>query len=159
MKKRLSHYNSAGQISMVDVGQKAVTERAATARAFVAMSSEVLKALPDNPKGDPLEVARIAGISAAKKTSDLIPLCHQLPLTHVGLEFHMQEEGIEITATARTAARTGVEMEAMTAASVAALTIYDMTKALDKGIEIRNIYLLEKSGGKSGTYRRPKAAR
>ena len=99
-------------------------------------------------------MARIAGISAAKKTADLIPLCHQLPLTHVGLEFRMDAKGIEITATAATAARTGVEMEAMTAASVAALTIYDMTKALDKGIEIREIYLIEKTGGKSGTYRR-----
>jgi cyclic pyranopterin monophosphate synthase len=152
--KRLSHYDSAGRVSMVDVGAKEITVRAATARAFVAMSSEVLKALPNNPKGDPLEVARIAGISAAKKTSDLIPLCHQIPLTHVKVQFRTLQDGIEITATAATAARTGVEMEAMTAASVAALTIYDMTKALDKGIEIRQVHLVEKSGGKSGTYRR-----
>ncbi len=139
---------------MVDVGEKAVTERTATAHAFVTMSAEVINALPDNAKGDPLEIARIAGIIAAKKTSDLIPLCHQLPLTHVGLDFKIQDDGIEIEATASTAARTGVEMEAMTAASIAALTIYDMTKALDKAIEIREIFLLEKTGGKSGTYRR-----
>jgi cyclic pyranopterin phosphate synthase len=150
----LSHYDSAGQVSMVNVGAKQVTERSARAHAFVAMSSEVIEALPRNAKGDPLEVARIAGIMAAKKTSDLIPLCHQLPLSHVGIEFEIQKHGIEIVATARTAAQTGVEMEAMTAASVAALTIYDMTKALDKSIEIREVYLLEKTGGKSGTYRR-----
>ncbi len=154
MKKRLSHYNSAGQASMVDVGRKEITIRTAKARAFVAMPAEVIEALPRNAKGDPLEVARIAGISAAKKTSDLIPLCHQLPLTHVGLDFQIFKNGIEVLATASTAARTGVEMEAMTAASIAALTIYDMTKALDKAIEIREIYLLEKSGGKSGRYRR-----
>jgi len=154
MKKRLSHYDSAGRVSMVNVSEKAVTERTATARAFVSMSSEVIRALPGNAKGDPLEVARIAGISAAKKTSDLIPLCHQLPLTHVGVECRVEAEGIEIVATASTAARTGVEMEAMTAASIAALTIYDMTKALDKAIEIREIHLVEKTGGKSGTYRR-----
>ena len=139
---------------MVDISRKETTKRTATARAFVAMSREVIKALPGNAKGDPLEVARIAGISAAKKTWELIPLCHQIPLTHASLEFRIEENGIEITATATTAARTGVEMEAMTAASVAALTIYDMTKALDKAIEIREIYLVEKTGGKSGTYRR-----
>jgi len=139
---------------MVDVGAKDITVRTATARAFVAMSSAVLTALPNNPKGDPLEVARIAGISAAKKTSDLIPLCHQIPLTHVELQFRTQQDGVEITATAATVARTGVEMEALTAASIAALTIYDMTKALDKGIEIRHVQLVEKTGGKSGTYRR-----
>jgi cyclic pyranopterin monophosphate synthase len=153
-KNKLSHYDSAGQVSMVDVGEKAVTERTATAHAFVAMAPAVLEALPRNRKGDPLEVARIAGIMAAKKTSDLIPLCHPLPLSHVALEFKIGAEGIEILATAATVARTGVEMEAMTAASVAALTIYDMTKALDKGIEIRSIHLWEKTGGKSGTYRR-----
>lgn len=157
MKKALSHYNSAGQVSMVDVGDKAVTERTATAHAFVAMSPGVIEALPNNAKGDPLEVARIAGIIAAKKTSDLIPLCHQLPLTHVSLDFKIQHDGVEIEATASTSARTGVEMEAMTAASVAALTIYDMTKALDKAIEIREIFLVEKTGGKSGTYRRETA--
>ena len=155
-KNTLSHYDSAGQASMVDVSDKDVTERTATARAFIAMSQDVLATLPHNLKGDPLEVARIAGIMAAKRTSDLIPLCHQLPLTHVAIQFKIQAEGIEVLATAATVARTGVEMEAMTAASVAALTIYDMTKALDKGIEIRGVYLLEKTGGKSGTYRREK---
>lgn len=142
---------------MVDISQKRVTGRTAKARAFVAMSREVIQALPNNAKGDPLQIARIAGISAAKKTSDLIPLCHQLPLSHVGVEFQIESTGIEITVTASTAAQTGVEMEAMTAASVAALTIYDMTKALDKAIEIREIHLLEKTGGKSGTYRRKPA--
>ena len=158
MKKRLSHYDSAGHAAMVDVSEKPVTQRTATARAFVAMSAEVIGALPSNPKGDPLEVARIAGINAAKKTSDLIPLCHQLPLTHVSVQFRIESNGIEIVASASTAARTGVEMEALTAASIAALTIYDMTKALDKAIEIREIHLLEKTGGKSGGYKR-KAAR
>ena len=153
-KNKLSHYDSAGQVSMVDVGGKAVTERTATARAFVAMSPAVLEALPRNRKGDPLEVARIAGIMAAKRTSDLIPLCHPLPLNHVSVRFEIQPEGIEILATAATVGRTGVEMEAMTAVSVAALTIYDMAKALDKSIEIRDIYLREKTGGKSGEYRR-----
>lgn len=139
---------------MVDVGGKEATARTATARAFVAMKPAVIRALSNNAKGDPLEVARIAGISAAKKTSELIPLCHQLPLTHAGVEFQVRRNGIEVTATASTVAKTGVEMEAMTAASVAALTIYDMTKALDKEIEIREVYLLEKTGGKSGTFRR-----
>ena len=158
MKRKLSHYNAAGEVSMVDIGDKQVTERKAKARAFVSMQPDVIEALPNNKKGNPLEVARIAGISAAKKTADLIPLCHQLPLTHVGLEFDVKKNGIQITATAATAARTGVEMEAMTAATVAALTIYDMTKALDKGIEIQQVHLLEKSGGKSGEYRRAKNA-
>jgi cyclic pyranopterin phosphate synthase len=154
MKDKLSHYNSAGQASMVDVGGKEPTHRTATARAFVVMAPRVIRALPNNAKGDALEVARIAGISAAKKTSELIPLCHQLPLTHAGVEFRVCRNGIEITATAATVAKTGVEMEAMTAASVAALTIYDMTKALDKEIEIREVHLVEKTGGKSGTFRR-----
>jgi len=154
MKKKLSHYDSAGKVSMVDVGNKLPTARTATARAFVQMAPRVIRALPDNAKGDPLEIARIAGISAAKKTSELIPLCHQLPLSHAGVDVRVTKNGIEITATASTVAQTGVEMEAMTAASVAALTIYDMTKALDKEIEIREVRLLEKTGGKSGTFRR-----
>lgn len=154
MSDRLSHYNEAGEASMVDVSGKQITTRTATAHAFVSMRPDVIRALPQNPKGNPLEVARIAGILAAKKTADLIPLCHPLPLTHAGVEFRIEEAGIEITATASTAAQTGVEMEAMTAAAVAALTIYDMTKALDKAIEIREVYLVEKTGGKSGTYRR-----
>ena len=141
---------------MVDTSDKPATARQAVASARVLMSKETLGAVREHrtPKGDPLEIARISGITAAKKTSDLIPLCHQIPLTHVALEFRTREDGIEITATAATSARTGVEMEAMTAASVAALTIYDMTKALDKAIEIRQVHLVEKSGGKSGTYRR-----
>lgn len=155
---RLSHYDEAGRVSMVDVSQKAVTLRTATAHAFVTMSRAVIEALPQNAKGNPLEVARIAGILAAKKTADLIPLCHTLPLSHVGLQFEVQSDGVSITATASTAAQTGVEMEAMTAASIAALTIYDMTKALDKSIEISQIYLLEKTGGKSGIYHRNQAA-
>ena len=139
---------------MVDVSAKEATKRTAIAKAHVVMPAAVIKALPDNKKGDPLQVARIAGISAAKKTSELIPLCHQIPLSHVGVEFEVRAKGIHITATATTLAQTGVEMEAMTAVAVAALTIYDMTKALDKAIEIREIYLVEKTGGKSGTYRR-----
>ncbi len=153
-KQKLSHYNRAGSVSMVDVSAKAVTSRTAIARAFVAMPKDVIAALPQNKKGDPLEIARIAGIAAAKKTADLIPLCHQLPLSHVAVEFRLGAKGIEIIASARTIAQTGVEMEAMTAAAVAALTIYDMTKALNKAIEIREIHLLEKTGGKSGTFKR-----
>lgn len=140
---------------MVDVGAKPSTRRVATARAFVAMSREVLAALPRNPKGNPLEVARIAGIQAAKRTADLIPLCHPLPLSHVDVTAEVEDSGVVVTATAATQAATGVEMEAMTAASVAALTVYDMCKALDKGIEIRSIVLIEKAGGKSGHYVRP----
>ncbi len=152
--KKLSHYTAAGDVAMVDVSAKEPTKRTAAARAKVIMAPRVIKALPTNKKGDPLQVARIAGIHAAKKTSELIPLCHQIPLSHVSLEFKIGSRGIDITATAATTAQTGVEMEAMTAASVAALTIYDMTKALDKSIEIRNIHLLEKTGGKSGVFRR-----
>jgi cyclic pyranopterin phosphate synthase len=154
MTEKLSHYGSSGRVSMVDVGEKEITGRTATAHAFVVLSEAVLKALPQNAKGDPLEVARIAGIMAAKKTWELIPLCHQLPLTHVDVQCRITLGGVEVTATAATQARTGVEMEAMTAVTIAALTIYDMTKALDKGIAIRDVYLIEKTGGKSGTYRR-----
>jgi cyclic pyranopterin phosphate synthase len=157
MESKLSHYDPSGKVSMVDVGAKVETERTATARAYVALNRDVLEALPMNKKGDPLEVARIAGIMAAKKTSDLIPLCHPLPLTRVNIELSLDDTGVEILATASTVARTGVEMEAMTAACVAALTVYDMTKALDKSIEIREIHLLEKTGGKSGTFRREKS--
>jgi cyclic pyranopterin phosphate synthase len=154
MTERLSHYGSGGRVSMVDVGEKEITQRMATAHAFVVLSEAVLEALPQNAKGDPLEVARIAGIMAAKKTWELIPLCHQLPLTHVDVQCRIAPGGVEVTASAATQARTGVEMEAMTAVTIAALTIYDMTKALDKGIAIRDVYLIEKTGGKSGTYRR-----
>jgi cyclic pyranopterin monophosphate synthase len=154
MSDRLSHYDEQGQLAMVDVSAKAATKRTATAHAFVRMGQHVLEALPQNPKGNPLEVARIAGIQAAKRTADLIPLCHPLPLSHADVRCQVEAAGIRITATAATTAPTGVEMEALTAATIAALTIYDMTKALDKSIEIRDIYLLEKTGGKSGTYRR-----
>ena len=118
------------------------------------MSKAVLKALPQNPKGDPLEVARIAGIQAAKRTSELIPMCHPLPLSHVDVDIRLCENGVAITSRVTTTAETGVEMEALVAASVAALTVYDMCKALDKGIEIREVVLQKKSGGKSGDYRR-----
>ena len=152
--KKLSHYDSKGRARMVDVSAKAATHRTAQARAFVAMSSKVLKALPSNPKGNPLEIARIAGIQAAKRTSELIPMCHPLPLTHADVSAKIVKGGIEITASAATTAPTGVEMEALTAASVAALTLYDMCKALDKSIVIREVLLEKKTGGKSGDYTR-----
>jgi len=151
---KLSHFDDSGRAHMVDVSAKADTRRQAVASAFVALSAEVLAALPSNPKGNPLEVARFAGIQAAKRTADLIPMCHPLPLTYVDVEATVIAGGIAIRSTAATTAGTGVEMEALTAASVAALTIYDMCKALDKGIEIQHIVLEEKSGGKSGDYRR-----
>lgn len=139
---------------MVDVSAKTATRREATASAFVTLSKEVLAALPQNPKGNPLEVARFAGIQAAKKTSDLIPMCHPLPLSYIDVTAAVIEGGIRITATAATTANTGVEMEALTAASVAALTIYDMCKALDKDITIEHVQLESKTGGKSGEYTR-----
>ena len=153
--KRLSHYDAAGRASMVDISAKQPTVREARAGAFVAMSAAVMRALPRNPKGDPLEVARIAGIQAAKRTAELIPMCHPLPLSKVDIEAEIQKDGVAIRTLARTTAETGVEMEALVAASVAALTVYDMCKALDKGIEIREVVLLSKSGGKSGDYKRP----
>ena len=140
---------------MVDVSAKPATLRTARAHAFVRLAPAVLRQLPRNPKGDPLEIARIAGIAAAKRTSDLIPLCHPLMLTHADVEVTLEKQGVRIVSTAATTAQTGVEMEALTAAAVAALTVYDMTKALDKTIEIQNLYLLEKTGGKSGDFRRP----
>jgi cyclic pyranopterin phosphate synthase len=152
--KKLSHFDDAGQARMVDVSAKTETVRTAKARAFVRMSRTTLKALPDNPKGNPLEVARIAGIQGAKKTSELIPMCHPLMLTHVDVQVAVKRDGVLIEATAATTAQTGVEMEALTAASVAALTVYDMTKALDKGMTIERVELVEKTGGKSGTWRR-----
>ena len=154
--KSLSHYDDTGRASMVDVSAKQVTAREAEARAFVAMSREVLRALPRNPKGDPLEVARIAGIQAAKRTAELIPMCHPLPLSRIDVRCDMRRSGVEIQSLVRTTAVTGVEMEALVAASVAALTVYDMCKALDKGIEIREVRLERKSGGKSGDYARRK---
>jgi len=151
---RLSHFNSTGQASMVDVSAKTSTRRTATASAFVELSAAVLAALPSNPKGNPLEVARFAGIQAAKRTADLIPMCHPLPLTHIDVQADLAPGGVRITATAATTGPTGVEMEALTAASVAALTVYDMTKALDKAIVIRAIQLETKTGGKSGNFKR-----
>jgi cyclic pyranopterin monophosphate synthase len=150
----LSHFDETGQACMVDVSAKAPTRREAVATAFVELSNAVLKALPQNPKGNPLEVARFAGIQAAKQTSGLIPMCHPLALSFVDVQLQIVKGGVSIEATAATVAGTGVEMEAMTAASIAALTVYDMTKALDKGIRIREIALLRKSGGKSGEYQR-----
>src|SRR5271157_4219657 len=150
--RKVSHYDDAGRALMVDVSGKSPTLREAEAHAFVAMSRKVLRALPQNPKGDPLEVARIAGIQAAKRTSELIPLCHPLMLTHAGVEMTLKRDGVLIEATAATTAQTGVEMEALTAASVAALTVYDMTKGLDRDITIERIELLEKTGGRSGTW-------
>jgi cyclic pyranopterin phosphate synthase len=155
--KKLSHYDSAGRAAMVDVSAKAPTRRQAEASAFVSMSAEVLRALPQNPKGNPLEVARIAGISAAKRTSELIPMCHPLPLSFVDVIMEVCENGVKVYSQTATIAQTGVEMEALVAASVAALTIYDMCKALDKGIAIREIVLERKSGGKSGDYRRKRS--
>jgi cyclic pyranopterin phosphate synthase len=151
---KLSHYDDAGKASMVDVSAKQDTRRTATASAFVELSAAVLAALPSNPKGNPLEVARIAGIQAAKRTSELIPMCHPLPLTHVDVQAEVAEGGVRITASAATTGPTGVEMEALTAAAVAALTVYDMTKALDKSIVIRTVQLESKTGGKSGDYLR-----
>ena len=151
---QLSHFDETGHARMVDVSGKQATRREATASAFVELSPAVLAALPQNPKGNPLEVARFAGIQAAKQTSTLIPMCHPLALSFVDVQAQIVFGGISIEAKAATVGETGVEMEAMVAASVAALTVYDMTKALDKGIRIREVVLLSKSGGKSGDYRR-----
>ncbi|HEU5451752.1 MAG TPA: cyclic pyranopterin monophosphate synthase MoaC [Terriglobales bacterium] len=156
MAKKLSHYDSSGQAKMVDVSAKPATRREAQASAFVELSPAVLRALPQNPKGDPLETARLAGIMAAKRTSELIPLCHPLPLSHVDVTARVCKNGVAIASTVTTTAGTGVEMEALVAASVAALTVYDMCKAMDKGITIREVVLERKSGGKSGDYRRKK---
>ncbi len=143
---------------MVDVSAKLVTARTAKAHAFVRMSTRVVRAVRrlENPKGNPLEVARIAGIAAAKRTAEWIPLCHPLPLTHIAVTPRLCKDGVEIHSRVTTTAQTGVEMEALVAATCAALTVYDMCKALDKGIEIVDVYLLEKTGGKSGDYRRPR---
>jgi cyclic pyranopterin phosphate synthase len=156
MAKSLSHYDRSGRAKMVDVSSKASSKRQAQASAFVALKPAVLKAIPKNPKGDPLEVARLAGIMAAKKTADLIPMCHPLPLSHIDVALRLCENGVTITSQVTTTASTGVEMEALVAVSVAALTVYDMCKALDKGIEIREVVLESKTGGKSGDYRRKK---
>jgi cyclic pyranopterin phosphate synthase len=156
MAKELSHYDRAGRARMVDVSGKSPTKREAEASAFVAMKPAVLATLPKNPKGDPLEVARIAGIMAAKRTAELIPMCHPLPLALVDVEVRLCENGVAISSKVATTAETGVEMEALVAVTVSALTVYDMCKGADKGIEIREVVLERKSGGKSGEYRRAK---
>src|SRR5271168_459490 len=143
---KLSHYDAAGRARMVDVSGKAATRREAEASAFVSLRPAVLQALPRNPKGDPLEVARIAGIMAAKRTSELIPMCHALPLSHVDVEMRLCENGVAITTKVTTTAATGVEMEALVAASISALVLYDMLKGMDKGVKIREIVLERKSG-------------
>jgi cyclic pyranopterin phosphate synthase len=155
----LTHLDAAGRARMVDVGEKPATERRAVAQAVVRVSSETARKVlaGDAPKGDVLGVARIAGIQAAKRTAELIPLCHPLPLTFVGVEAQIDADTgqITLTAEARTTGPTGVEMEAMTAASIAALTVYDMVKGIERGAEIAEVALLEKSGGRSGHWTRP----
>lgn len=156
---KLTHYGTRGEVTMVDVTAKPVTLRTAVAHGFVRMSAQVLRKVRrlDTPKGNPLEVARIAGIAAAKRTAEWIPLCHPLPLTHIDVTARLCQNGVEIRASVTATAPTGVEMEALVGVSAAALTIYDMCKALDKGMEITDVYLEEKIGGKSGNYRRPAA--
>src|SRR5271163_534627 len=158
---KLSHYGKKGQVRMVDVSAKAVTTRMAAAQGFVKMAPAVVRAVRGlkNPKGDPLEVARIAGIAAAKRTAEWIPLCHPLPLTHIAVTARLCQNGVELRSSVTTAAQTGAEMEALVAVTAAALTVYDMCKALDKGMEITDIVLTEKTGGKSGDYRREASAK
>jgi len=152
MSNKFTHYDSRGRARMVDVSGKALSEREAEASAFVRLKPEALAALPKNPKGDPFEVARVAGIMAAKRTAELIPMCHPLPLSHIDVSMRLCENGVAITSRVMTTAATGVEMEALTAASIAALTVYDMCKALDKGMVICEIVLERKTGGKGGRY-------
>jgi cyclic pyranopterin monophosphate synthase len=156
---KLSHYGAKGDVRMVDVSAKAVTTRTAAAEGFVKMKPGVVQAVRrlKNPKGSPLEIARIAGIAAAKRTAEWIPLCHPLPLTHIDVTARLCKNGVEVRSTVTTAAQTGVEMEALVAVAAAALTVYDMCKALDKGMEITDIVLAEKTGGKSGDFHRKKA--
>jgi cyclic pyranopterin phosphate synthase len=151
----LTHFDAEGRAAMVDVSDKVTTTRTATARASIVMNSETLAVIRQGTakKGDVLGVARLAGIMAAKRTSDLIPLCHPLPIDAVSLDLTPSTDGIDIAATVRTTGRTGVEMEALTAASVAALTIYDMCKSMDRSMRIENIRLTHKDGGKSGEFR------
>jgi cyclic pyranopterin phosphate synthase len=155
-KRQLSHVDARGRVRMVDVGDKAVTAREAVARGSIAMSAEALAQIRrgEVKKGDPLQAARLAGIMAAKQTASLIPLCHPLPISSVQVDLIPTRRGYDIEARVRTTAQTGVEMEALTAVSVAALTIYDMVKAVDKRMVINNIRLEYKAGGKSGTFRR-----
>lgn len=155
---QLSHLDEEGRIRMVDVGAKPITARVAEASGFVQMSESTIAAIRERrtPKGDPLETARLAGIMAAKRTGELIPLCHPLALTHADVQITLEDNGARITATASTSAQTGVEMEALTAVSVAALTLYDMLKAIDRGMVIGEIRLERKSGGRSGEWKREK---
>jgi cyclic pyranopterin monophosphate synthase len=155
--KKLSHYDKKGRVRMVDVTAKAATSRTAVAHAFVRMQRATVASVRElkSPKGNPLEIARIAGITAAKRTAELIPLCHPVALTHVDVRARLCQNGIEITSEATAKGPTGVEMEALVAASVAALTIYDMCKALERGMAITDVYLLKKAGGRSGLYLRP----
>ena len=155
--KTLSHFGKGAEVAMVDVSAKATTVRQATAHGFVRIGRPALGQVRrrKTPKGDPLEIARIAGIAAAKRTSEWIPLCHPLPITHIDVTARLCQNGVEITSRVTAAAQTGVEMEALVAVAAAALTVYDMCKALDKSIEITDIYLVEKTGGKSGDYYRP----
>ena len=154
-RKKLTHIDRKGAARMVDVGGKAVTERRAVARGVLQISRSTVELVRDGatPKGDVLAAARVAGIMAAKRTSDLIPLTHPLPLTHASVELTLGADGIEIEATVATSAQTGVEMEALTAVSVAGLTLYDMLKSVERGAKLTDIRLVEKTGGKSGTYR------
>jgi cyclic pyranopterin monophosphate synthase len=154
--KALSHYDRKGRVRMVDVSAKPETHRQAVAGVLVRMKPSTLKKVESNPKGDPLEISRVAGIAAAKRTADLIPLCHPLLLSHIDVRAEFCKNGISITATVRSTGSTGVEMEALTGAAVAALTVYDMCKAVDHEIEITGLKLLYKSGGKSGEFRASK---
>lgn len=152
----LTHLDAEGRITMVDVGTKPVTQRTAEASGFVKMSPDTVATIRERrtPKGDPLETARLAGIMAAKRTAELIPLCHSLALSHADVQITLKDDGAHLMATATTSAQTGVEMEALTAVAVAALTLYDMCKAIDRGMEITDIHLERKSGGRSGEWRR-----
>ena len=160
MRKTLSHYGKGSDVAMVDVTAKEITSRTAVARGFVRISRAALSAIrkKQTPKGDPLEIARIAGIAAAKRTSEWIPLCHPLALTHIDVTARLCKNGVALRSSVTTTAQTGVEMEALVAVTAAALTVYDMCKALDKGMELTDIVLVEKTGGKSGDYRRPLSA-
>ena len=153
---QLTHIDDEGRARMVDTSDKPSTARRAVASAFVKMSPETIAAIRSHqtPKGDPLEAARLAGVMAAKRTAELIPLCHPLPLTHVDLRAEVRDMGVQLESEVSTHAQTGVEMEALTAVSVAALTVYDMCKALDKSMTITDVRLELKTGGKSGDYRR-----
>ncbi len=157
MPGKLSHYDGAGRIRMVDVSAKDDTVREAVAEGLVRMKPATLRAVRRNPKGDPLEIARVAGIAAAKRTAELIPLCHPLLLTHIDVRAEFCKNGVAIKSRVRTKGPTGAEMEALTAVAAAALTVYDMCKAVDRGMELAGIRLLEKRGGKSGIYRAPRA--